>query len=90
MDKTNKIFELIGWIRIMISPLLAGFIIGAIVYLIYPNQTGIMAAVAISLVGLVAGILWANSKLKGKGTIHFVSRSMATPELDKEDELKSK
>ncbi|MBK7886066.1 MAG: hypothetical protein IPN36_17095 [Bacteroidetes bacterium] len=88
MNKGDKIFELIGWIRILISPLLAGFIIGAIVYLIYPDQNGIIAAVAISLAGLITGILWANSKLKGKGTIHFVSRVMATPELDKDADTK--
>jgi len=88
MNKGDKFFELIGWIRILISPLLAGFIIGTIVYLIYPTQNGIMAAVAISLAGFIAGILWANSKLKGKGTIHFDSRVMATPELDKDPDSK--
>lgn len=79
----NKIFELIGWIRILISPLLGGFIIGTIVYLIYPTQNGIMAAVAISLAGIITGILWANSKLKGRGTLHFVPRAKVTPDSDK-------
>ncbi|MBK9401667.1 MAG: hypothetical protein IPN36_12675 [Bacteroidetes bacterium] len=42
--------ELIGWIRILISPLLAGFIIGAIVYLdLSGSKRNHEAAVAISL-----------------------------------------
>lgn len=37
-------------------------------------------------IGLVIGIIWATRQWKGKGTIWFMSRIMATPELDNPDE----
>lgn len=84
----EKLFEVLGWFRIVLSPLLCAILAGIVIYRNYPNQNGMIAAAAICLAGLFIGILWANRQLKGKGTIHFLSRVMATPELDKESDIK--
>jgi hypothetical protein len=85
-----RIFELImesiGWLQIVASPLLIGLIVGAIIYFPNPTTTRLVSGIIIATLGLVIGIIWATKQWKGKGTIWFMSRIMATPELDKLDE----
>jgi len=86
----TKIFELIteliGWLQIAASPLLIGLLIGSVVY--FPNQTktNLIIGICIALLGLVIGVILATKIFKSKnGTIWFLSRTMATPELDEKD-----
>lgn len=85
-----RVFELItesiGWLQIVASPLLIGLIIGAIIYFQNPTMTRLVLGIIVATIGLVIGIIWATKQWKGKGTIWFMSRVMATPELDKPDE----
>lgn len=89
-----KVFEFItevfGWLQIVISPLLIGLGIGAIIYFPNPSNSRLIIGVIVACIGLVIGIYWATKKWKGKGTIFFLSRISATPELDKRDEESSK
>ena len=88
-----RIFELItesiGWLQIVVSPLLIGLIVGAIFYFPNPTTTRLVLGITVATLGLVIGIIGATKQLKGKGTIWFMSRIMATPELDNLDEDKS-
>jgi len=77
--------EIIGWIQIAISPLLVGIIIGAVIYFTKPNKSTFIIAIIIAIVGLCIGVIWATKIWKKKGTIHFMSRIMATSELDEKD-----
>jgi hypothetical protein len=81
----EKITEIIGWLQIVISPTLIGCGIGAIIYFPNPSFTKFIIAICISLLGLVCGIVLANKMWKGKGTVWFMSRISATPELDNEN-----
>ena len=78
--------EIIGWLQIVASPFLAASVIGAIIYYSKPNTTRLIIAIAIVTIGLIIGIIWATRVWRKKGTIHFMSRIMATPELDNNDE----
>lgn len=79
-------FEAVGWLRIVLSPFLVGIGLGSIVYLSNPTQIGIAIGIAVASLGLIVGILWANKVWKSKkGTISFLSRLMATPELNKKE-----
>jgi hypothetical protein len=78
--------EIIGWLQIVASPLLAASILGAIVYFSNPNTPRLIIAIVIVLVGLTIGIIWATRVWRKKGTIHFMSRIIANPELDNNDE----
>ena len=82
----DRFFEVVGFIQIVASPLLLAAIIGFLVYISKPNTVRLIIAITIVLVGLIIGILWANKIWKGKGTIHFISRVNASPELDPPDE----
>lgn len=81
--------EIMGWLQIMSAPLLTGIIIGALVYFSQPSGTRLLIAIGIALTGLITGIIYATRIWKKQGTIHFVSRVSATPELDEvEEEIK--
>lgn len=88
----EKLTELIGWLRIVASPLFIGLAIGAIVYFSNPTITALVIGISIASIGLIIGILIATKIWKTKeGTMWFLSRIMATPELDKkETDIKNK
>ena len=83
----HKIFEIIteivGWIQIVLSPTLLGIGFGFGIYYYIPNRNGMMLGILIAVIGFIIGIIWATKKFKTTGTIHFLSRISATPELDK-------
>ena len=81
----EKITEIIGWLQIVASPTLIFGGIGAFIYFRNPNTTNLIIAICIGLFGLVCGIVLANKMWKGKGTVWFMSRISATPELDNEN-----
>jgi hypothetical protein len=89
-DGKFRFFELVteslGWLQIAASPLLIGIALGAIIYFSGPNTLRLIVGIVIAIAGLMVGIVWANKQLKGRGTVWFMSRIMATPELDKADE----
>ncbi|MFV0515417.1 MAG: hypothetical protein ACK5MY_17540 [Jhaorihella sp.] len=87
----HKIFELIteiiGWLYIVASPFFIGLLIGSIVYFPNQNQSTLIIGICIAVLGLIIGILFATKIFKSKnGTIWFLSRTMATPELDEKQE----
>ena len=83
--------ESMGWLQIVASPSLIGIVTGFIVYLAMPDFSGAIIGISIAALGLIVGITWATRVWKRKGTIEYVSRLSATPELDnlKEEEIKN-
>lgn len=82
------ITEAIGWLQIVASPLLIGLGIGALVYFSHPSEVRMMAGISVAALGLVIGIVWATRVWKKYGTMRFLSRIIATPELDNNREEK--
>ncbi len=77
------IVELIGWLKIFISPTLLGAIIGLLIIENLNSKLGIYLGITIFISGILIGIIWATRIFKSKkGTHEFLSRTMATPELD--------
>lgn len=79
------ITEGIGWLKIALSPTLIGIGIGAIVYYLNQDLLGFVIGGLFVIVGFIGGVIWATRIWKTKGTVWFLSRTMATPELDKND-----
>jgi hypothetical protein len=80
--------EVVGWLEIVASPLFAGLMIGAVIYFSKPTILRLVIAVCMAAIGLIVGIILATRIWKKQGTMHFVSRIMASPELDNVDEEK--
>jgi uncharacterized membrane protein HdeD (DUF308 family) len=74
--------EIIGWLQIVASPLLIGLGIAAFLYFPNPTDTRFVFAIIVAVLGLIVGIVWANRIWKNKGTMWFLSRISATPDLD--------
>jgi F0F1-type ATP synthase assembly protein I len=86
----ESITEIFGWIQIVFSPTIIGVGLGFIIYSHFQNTTGLIFGIIISLIGFIIGIVLANKKYKTTGTVRFLSRISATPEIDSESEIKSK
>lgn len=80
------IMEAIGWLRIVISPLFIGLVVGAIVYGSNPSYITLVIGISIALIGLIIGVMWATKVWKTKGTMMFLSRISGAPELDNKEE----
>ncbi len=76
------ITEAIGWLQIVASPFLIGLGIGAVIYFSKPDTTRLILGISIATLGLIVGIIIATRIWKKKGTVNFMSRITATPELD--------
>lgn len=74
--------EVVGWLQIVASPLVGGLFVGGIVYLLIGGAAGIVFGIVIAVVAQVLGIVLANRIWKKKGTMNFMSRVNASPELD--------
>jgi len=79
--------EIFGWVQIMLSPSLVGLALGGLYYLYSPDIVGKVVFIICACIGLLIGIVWATRVKKKHGTIWFISRIMATPELDEKDEI---
>jgi hypothetical protein len=87
----QKVFEwvteAIGWLQIAASPFLIGLGFGAFIYFPNPTATRLVIGLSMMVLGLIICILLATKIWKTKeGTIGFLSRTMATPDLDKKEE----
>jgi len=81
--------ESVGWLKIVASTLLIGLIIGSIIYFPNPTTTRLVMGIIAATIGLVIGVIWATKQWQGKGTIWFISRNMATPEIEMVEEKDS-
>lgn len=77
--------EILGAFLILGSPTLLGALIGGYFYLNNPSTQSQWLFAALTASGLFIGIWWAVREWKSRGTVWFVSRLMATPELDRKD-----
>ncbi len=76
------IIESVGFVAIVLSPTIIGLGIGFMSYRAIGDVYGEIAGIIISIIGFVLGLLLAVKKWKNGGTVHFLSRISATPEID--------
>jgi hypothetical protein len=81
MQFIERLLSLLAWLQILISPAIIGSIIGLIIWLSMRNNWGLGLAMLSALAGCSAGIAFADKARRSKGTIEFMSRTIAHPEL---------
>ncbi|MBW8362495.1 MAG: hypothetical protein K0M56_09960 [Kaistella sp.] len=80
----EKTTETVGWIQIFLSPFLIGLIISAVIYFAYPGIWTMIAACAVLALSVVLGAKMASKAAREHGTMNYISRTDATPELDEQ------
>ncbi len=89
----HKVFEFIteciGAILIAASPTIIGIGIGFLIYLKYQSKTSAVVAGLVALAFLILGVFIAFRVWKKYGTVWFLSRVSATPELDAKEDNKA-
>jgi hypothetical protein len=71
------------WLRIAVSPTLAGALIGVILYFAVGGQTGAVLFALFVGLGAVLGVGFAEWARRKHGTVNFISKSENfTPDLD--------
>lgn len=81
------ITELLGWFQIVLSPLLIGLAIGGIIYFNKQDNIGLFFGIAVTVIGLIVGIVVATRIWKKRGTNNFLSIISSSPDLDNLDEI---
>lgn len=74
--------EGIAWLMIVASPLLIGAGLGVFLYAQFPGTPMLVTAIVLAATGLGFGFWWATRIWKRRGTVDFISRVVASPELD--------
>ncbi len=79
----ERLTEFIGWLQIAVSPSLIGVAGGAAVYFTHTTTLRLVIGSVVAFAGIIIGCVWATRVMKSRnGTVWFISRIMATPELD--------
>jgi hypothetical protein len=78
----EKIVAALFWLQIAVAPIVLCLFLALAVHYYYPTSLGLAASIAIVVLGIIGGIFLANWAAKKYGTIAFISRVSASPELD--------
>ena len=81
MKIIELLLSLLAWLQLFISPALIGSFLGLVVWLNWRTSWGLSTGLGLALVGCAVGVIFAEKARRGKGTIEFMSRNIAHPEL---------
>lgn len=79
---TGFFIAIVNFLRILISPFLIGTVFGGLIYLAFKSTFSLVIGIFFSLVGLLIGIFWAINVWKKTGTTKYMSRLVASRNLD--------
>lgn len=77
------LWEVLGWLRIFISPAGIGCFFGFAAYYNYPTALGMVLGILIAALGVTIGAIWATRTWKGEGTQQFLSHIYKSPDVGK-------
>lgn len=76
----NHFFEILGWIRIALSPIVIALIISFFILINNESSISYLLSIIIVLIGVIIGCLWASKIIKTKrGTMQYLSQTNSSP-----------
>ncbi|HEX8327747.1 MAG TPA: hypothetical protein VF629_09415 [Hymenobacter sp.] len=81
MKFIERLFSVLAWLQIFVSPAIIAAIAGTLIWLGLGGFWGAVLASAVGLTGCIIGIAFAEKARRDKGTVEFMSRTIAHPEL---------
>ncbi|MCC6371941.1 MAG: hypothetical protein IT236_13135 [Bacteroidia bacterium] len=88
IDSTEKLVKVLSWIKIALSPIILGAIIGGIIYANKPDTTGLLIAAFPAVAGIIGGVFLAMWVSKKHGVTEFHPGLRSTPDWDEMDRQK--
>ena len=86
MKILEQLTSFMAGLQIAFSPLCIGVVVGLFIYGFYPTTTGLVIGIVVAALGLITGVMLARRVWRKRGTVEFISRVSASPELDNEKE----
>ncbi|WP_447636183.1 hypothetical protein [Flavobacterium microcysteis] len=81
----NKLFEIIYWVKIFLSPFIIFLFIALAIY--FSNEELLWISVLLSIIGLVLGIVYAEKIRKKHGTTQYMGRIYNSDDISDYDEI---
>ncbi|MFC6225065.1 hypothetical protein ACFP2F_17585 [Hymenobacter artigasi] len=85
MKLIEQLLSSLAWLQLFIAPALIGSFLGLLLWLNFRSGWGVVGGGILALLGIGVGIAFAEKARRGKGTIEFMSRTSAHPELYRDD-----
>jgi hypothetical protein len=85
MKLIEQLLSALAWLQLFIAPAIIGSFLGLLLWLNFRNGWGLVGGGVLVLLGIVVGVAFAEKARRGKGTIEFMSRTSAHPELDRDE-----
>lgn len=82
MKLLSTLIEILFWLLLCLCPILIFGLISAIVYSAVHSKE---LSIGIGVLGIIAGILFAEKIRKNYGASHFYGRLLRTPELERKE-----
>ena len=82
MKSFERLTSFFAWLQIVASPALIGLFIAFFIYSNYASTAGLIISIVVAVAGLTIGVVLATKIWKRKGTVNFISKISATPELE--------
>jgi len=82
MNLLSKLIEALFWLLLCLSPILIFGLMSVFAYSIFHSKE---LSIGICVVGIIAGIFFAEKIRKKYGTSRFYGRLLRTPELETKD-----
>lgn len=78
----EKFINFLNYLKIAAAPSILGVFIGIVIYANKTDELGLALACGIGFVGILSGIILANTANRKVGTSEFVARASASPDID--------
>ncbi len=82
MKILERLTSFMAGLQIAFSPLCIGVVAGLFIYGFYPTTTGLVIGIVVAALGLITGVMLARRVWRKRGTVEFISKVSASPELD--------
>ena len=89
MKFIEQLLSWLAWLQLFIAPAAIGSFLGLMLWLNFRTAWGLAGGIMLAILGIGAGIVFAEKARRGKGTIEFISRTSAHPELDRDEKNKA-
>lgn len=81
MKFIKMVITWVSWLQIFLIPSFIGCVVGFGLYKLIGHSLGIILGFCVLILGLVTGFYWAEKIRREEGTLNFLSKTNASPDV---------